>query len=78
MRNIPHRLIEELFETSNSTVYWKMRRRIVLDCSHCRPNRGHDNPWSRHSRSDRYKNHRRSVLRRGLFTIRDPRFWEVA
>ncbi len=68
------RLSEELPITSNPAVYWKIRRRVVLECAYCAPHRGMDNEWSRHARSDRYKSIRRGQ-RATIRTIRDPRFW---
>jgi hypothetical protein len=71
-----HRFGEELLATSNPTVYWKIRRMRILSCAYCPPHRGQDNPWSRHARTDRYKDvgKGRTAAAR---SIRDPRYWEV-
>ena len=73
-----HRLGEELLVTSNSTVYWKIRRIFVLSCAYCRPHRRENRDrWCKHGRNQRYKDvHKGSKSR--MRTIRDLRFWEVA
>lgn len=47
---------DEAFTTDNSSVYRKLRRRL-LRCSFCRPNRGEN--ANRVPRTDRYKNGRK-------------------
>jgi len=71
----PHRLIEELFETNNPTIYSKIRRRYTLDCSYCRPHKT-ENANHKPIRPDRYKNKRRLLNKRETVSIRDPKFWQ--
>ena len=71
-----HRFGKELLATYNPTVYWKIRRIFVLSCAYCQPHRGQDNPWSRHARTDRYKDVRKGRTT-AVRSIRDPRYWEV-
>jgi len=52
------RLKIEAETTVNSTVLNRITRRLLLNCHHCRPNRGEN--AKRRARDDRYKDHRRS------------------
>jgi hypothetical protein len=70
-----HRLSEELKETANASVIWKIRRHKVLCCGYCRPHRS-ENRDCPFRRTDRYKDERKGRARRGIRTVRDPRLWE--
>jgi hypothetical protein len=69
-----HRRQQEMRATSNPTVYWKVRRGIVLHCGICRPH--HLENWGRKPRTNRYKDIRRG---RGMAirTFRDPHVWRL-
>jgi hypothetical protein len=73
-----HRPSELLRECSdaNATVIWKIRRRIVLCCAYCRPHRSENRPQN-FRRTDHYKAERKGRTKRGIRTVRDPRFWQA-
>ncbi len=52
-----HRLNEELLATSHPTVYWKIRRKLVLSCAYCSPHRNENQ--GRRPKRDRYKDRRK-------------------
>jgi hypothetical protein len=56
---VRHRAVEEVAVTSNATVYWKLRRQIVLSCSYCRPNGVDNGGRSQRRFNDRYKDRRK-------------------
>lgn len=65
---------QEMCSTANPTVYWKIRRGIVLAFSCCPPHRAEN--WGRKSRTNRYKDQRKGRSM-AIRTFRDPRVWRI-
>jgi hypothetical protein len=60
------KLKENIETTNNSTVYDRLRRRLKLRCSYCKPHRGDNARWKRYgSQKAKYKN----IIRKSIKNI---------